>query len=42
VEQAWGEEIKRRIEDIDSGKTQMIPHEEVQRWLATRLANAGK
>ena len=26
VEAAWSEEIKRRIEDIDSGKVQMIPY----------------
>jgi putative addiction module component (TIGR02574 family) len=42
VEQAWSEEIKRRIDDIDSGKTQMIPYEEVRRRLAARLADAGK
>jgi putative addiction module component (TIGR02574 family) len=38
VEQAWSEEIKRRIDDIDSGKTKMIPYEEVRR----RLADAEK
>ena len=36
VEAAWSEEIKRRIEDIDSGKVQMIPYEEVRRRLAAR------
>jgi putative addiction module component (TIGR02574 family) len=30
VEAAWSEEIKRRIEEIDSGKVQMIPYEEVR------------
>ena len=38
VEAAWSEEIKRRIEDIDSGKVQMIPYEEVRRRLAARLS----
>jgi putative addiction module component (TIGR02574 family) len=42
VEEAWAEEIKRRINDIRSGKTQMIPYEEVRRRLAARLADAGK
>ena len=41
VEAAWSEEIKRRIEEIDSGKVQMIPYEEV-RCLAARLGDAGK
>jgi len=41
VEEAWAEEIKRRIEEIDSGKVQMIPFEEVRRRLAARLADAG-
>ena len=42
VEAAWEAEIKRRIEDIDSGKVQMIPYEEVRRRLAALLSNAGK
>jgi putative addiction module component (TIGR02574 family) len=42
VEEAWAEEIKRRIDDIQSGRTQMIPYEEVRRRLAARLADAGK
>lgn len=29
IEQAWDEEILRRVEEIKSGKVQMIPHEEV-------------
>lgn len=41
VDEAWGEEIKRRIEEIDSGKVQMIPYEELRRRLAARLADAG-
>lgn len=42
VEEAWAEEIKRRVDDIRSGKTKMIPYEEVRRRLAARLADAGK
>lgn len=30
VEAAWAEEIKARIEEIDSGKVEMIPWEQVQ------------
>jgi putative addiction module component (TIGR02574 family) len=42
VEEAWGEEIKRRVDDIRSGKTKMIPSDEVRRRLAARLLNGGK
>jgi putative addiction module component (TIGR02574 family) len=42
VEVAWSEEIKRRIEEIDSGKVQMIPYEEVRRRLAARLSDAAR
>jgi putative addiction module component (TIGR02574 family) len=42
VDQAWAEEIKRRVADTRSGKTEMIPYEEVRRRLAARLADAGK
>ena len=42
IEAAWDEEIKRRIDEIDSGKVQMIPYEEVRRRLAARLSDAGK
>src|ERR1700676_5170922 len=41
IEAAWSEEIKRRIEDLDSGKLQLIPYEEVQRRLMARLSAAG-
>jgi putative addiction module component (TIGR02574 family) len=41
-EAAWNEEIKRRIEEIDSGKVQMIPYEEVRRRLAALLSDASK
>jgi len=29
VDAAWSEEIKRRLDEIDSGKVKMIPGEEV-------------
>lgn len=34
VEEAWGEEIKRRVDDIRSGKVKMIPGEQVLREIA--------
>jgi putative addiction module component (TIGR02574 family) len=41
VEAAWSDEIKRRVEEIQSGKVEMIPGEEVDRRLA-RLSNRKK
>ncbi|HWY21681.1 MAG TPA: addiction module protein [Candidatus Acidoferrum sp.] len=41
VEAAWSDEIKRRVEEIQSGKVEMIPGEEVDRRLA-RLSNVKK
>ena len=34
VEEAWDEEIKRRVDEIRSGKAKMIPGEQVLRELA--------
>jgi putative addiction module component (TIGR02574 family) len=34
VEAAWSEEIKRRVEEIESGKVEMIPGEQVLGELA--------
>jgi putative addiction module component (TIGR02574 family) len=34
VESAWGEEIKRRVDDIRSGRVKTIPGEQVLRELA--------
>ncbi len=34
VEEAWAEEIKRRVDDIRSGRAKMIPGEDVLRELA--------
>jgi putative addiction module component (TIGR02574 family) len=42
VEQAWSEEIKRRVEEIQSGRVEMIPGEEVHRRLLARLSNGKK
>jgi putative addiction module component (TIGR02574 family) len=42
VEAAWSEEIKHRIEDIDSGRVHLVPYEEVRRRLMVRLSDAGK
>ena len=36
VEEAWAQEIKRRVDDIRSGRVQMIPGEEVRKRLAAR------
>jgi putative addiction module component (TIGR02574 family) len=41
AEAAWSEEIKHRVEEIQSGKVEMIPGEEVDRRLA-RLSNGKK
>ena len=44
VQAAWDEEIKRRIEELDSGKAKTIPWEEVRErnlrklWKGTALA----
>jgi putative addiction module component (TIGR02574 family) len=42
VEEAWADEIKRRVDEIRSGKVKMIPGEEVLRRLAARLHDGRK
>ena len=42
VEAAWSDEIKHRVEEIQSGKVEMIPCEEVDRRLLARLSNGKK
>ncbi len=42
VEEAWADEIKRRVDDIRSGKAEMISGDEVRRRLAARLPNGAK
>lgn len=37
VEQAWDQEIKKRIDEIDSGKVEMIPWEKVQADIEEKL-----
>jgi|HubBroStandDraft_6_1064221.scaffolds.fasta_scaffold2680540_1 putative addiction module component (TIGR02574 family) len=42
IEPAWSDEIKRRVEEIQSGKVEMIPGEEVDRRLLARLSHGKK
>jgi putative addiction module component (TIGR02574 family) len=42
VQAAWDDEIKRRLDEIRSGKAKMIPWEEVRRRAAARLRNAAR
>jgi putative addiction module component (TIGR02574 family) len=42
AEKAWADEAKRRVEEVDSGKVQLISYEEVRRRLLARLSDAGK
>jgi len=37
VEEAWREEIHRRLEQIDSGTVQLIPWEEARRRLRSHV-----
>jgi putative addiction module component (TIGR02574 family) len=37
VEAAWAEEIRRRIESIDSGKAKLIPSDKVMREMRELL-----
>jgi len=37
VEAAWADEIKRRIEELDSGKVKPIPWEEARRQISALL-----
>jgi putative addiction module component (TIGR02574 family) len=41
TEESWADEIKNRVDDIRSGKIEMIPGEEVRR-LAARLLDGSK
>jgi putative addiction module component (TIGR02574 family) len=38
IESAWGDEIKRRLDEIDSGAVKMIPLEEVLADMDARIA----
>ena len=37
VEEAWNEEIARRIRDLDTGKVKTIPWEDVCRRIKSKL-----
>ena len=39
AESAWNREITRRIEDLDSGKANTVPWEEVQRHISAKLTD---
>jgi putative addiction module component (TIGR02574 family) len=39
AEEAWAEEIERRVDDVRSGRVEMIPGEEIRRRLGRRLLN---
>ena len=36
---AWNEEISRRVEELDSGRAETVPWEEVRRRVAAKLKN---
>lgn len=36
IEEAWDEEIRRRVEEIDAGRAEMIPLEEVRRRIVAK------
>jgi putative addiction module component (TIGR02574 family) len=40
VQAAWDEEVRRRVEEIRSGKAKMIRLEEVRERMMTRIRNA--
>jgi putative addiction module component (TIGR02574 family) len=42
VEEAWADEIKRRVDDVRLGRVQTIPGEEVISRLKARRRNAAK
>ena len=37
IDQAWGEQVERRIDEIDSGEVKLIPGEEVFSDIRERL-----
>ena len=42
VEEVWSEEIKRRVDEIRSGKVKLVPGEEMDQWFFRRLRNVKK
>jgi putative addiction module component (TIGR02574 family) len=41
VEEAWAEEIRRRLDDVQSGRVKTIPAEQVLRRLAKKVQRSG-
>lgn len=39
IEKAWDEEIARRLEDMDAGRTESIPYEEVRAEMRALIAS---
>jgi putative addiction module component (TIGR02574 family) len=39
AEQAWNDEVSRRIEELDAGKARTLPWEEVRRRALTKLGD---
>jgi putative addiction module component (TIGR02574 family) len=39
VEAAWTQEIARRLDDLDSGRSNTVPWEEVRARIASRLSS---
>ncbi|MEY2466366.1 MAG: putative addiction module component [Verrucomicrobiota bacterium] len=37
IEQAWSEEIKRRVEDVETGRVKLIPSEKVHAEIRRKL-----
>ena len=42
IEAAWDSEIKRRLDEIDSGAVEMIPEEQVRAEMIARLSPAAR
>lgn len=42
IEAAWDSEIKRRLDEIDSGKVEMVPAEQVHARMIARLSPAAR
>jgi putative addiction module component (TIGR02574 family) len=39
VENAWDEEIRRRIQDLDAGQAKTVPWEDVRRRISSKLTH---
>ena len=42
VEEAWNEEIKRRVDEIRSGKVKLVSEREMRQWFSERLPHGKK